>query len=933
MSSYLTIGGYLIALPNGYYALSSGSGGGAQTLTIIARHLTITAADTFVSPAVWCLAGGGIGPYTYTFAVSGNTPEQSVGFSGYYYFMNSEMNGTASFNTNPTTARAGTTDTLTLMVTDSTNATATTTISITYAAADANVIRIGPDYFYTNIANPNTQFLGIGVALPSYTSDATTSFVEPSGYFTVQWQGVNGGYIIPTSTTTWPPAGVYPITLNISEGDNSLSQIVYVYVIADTSTAFIQFTPAAVLSTSLPSGFVVGQAVCGGDPDNTYAWTVSPTDIFAVSDNGLVTFTGVPTTAGSVAMTLTVADGDQTHSQTFDVDVLQGNVISSANMTADISSDLTNAISSGLLTTPSVTGFTPTQWVLIGKYGIGTRYSIASNGVVSIIGALSYQTAADGTNFDDVLMIIATDGINTCSLNVTVPVAAASGPTVYIIPTDMESPPTVSGAQYPSLTSAFASIGWQNVVAGTTFVVYPSPSRTYYLDDGCDIASGIGCGGQITQIVPLTIMGAPGETFPYFSGSDGAKGFFDGTHFDLTLKNLEIGNVTGYGLSGEPNFCAIYKEASCSSGNITIDNCYIHDSDNGVARGCPGSKIFITNSRVSHCGVGDAGFTHNFYVEADLIYANNILSDTVFDGHVFKTRSQNTIITNSRLYDGMLGSASNIIDLPQGGLSSITNCVLHKGPNGQNPYMIKYADPNDQANIIGSSADGQHNTLTITGCTLILDPGAPGEGNVMGGMATSCAAQTQVYGIVNSSFPGAADGLPAIINGSGNSFYGFLEDNQQAVFNVAGNGTVPAGTNNISGSTVLTTAQRPALDYTFPGPGPDPTIDNPPGPFLETWTGEGGSQIVGPTNVMVVSAGAAAGTVVGTIEWSVGNSGITAPVFALNYQSGPNAFAINSSTGVITLTETAVVDTTQADIIGVTVNATQYVWNFAILVS
>jgi hypothetical protein len=63
-------------------------------------------------------------------------------------------------------------------------------------------------------------------------------------------------------------------------------------------------------------------------------------------------------------------------------------------------------------------------------------------------------------------------------------------------------------------------------------------------------------------------------------------------------------------------------------------------------------------------------------------------------GHDIKSRAQNTIIENNRIFDlnnPPGNGASYEIDLPNSGNATITGNVIEKGPNAQN-YIIAYGE-------------------------------------------------------------------------------------------------------------------------------------------------------------------------------------------------------------------------------------------------
>ena len=99
-------------------------------------------------------------------------------------------------------------------------------------------------------------------------------------------------------------------------------------------------------------------------------------------------------------------------------------------------------------------------------------------------------------------------------------------------------------------------------------------------------------------------------------------------------------------------------------------------------------------------GAGD-GITHNLYVNeiALLTITDSYFHDVNMPGlqasdpagHEIKSRAEDTVITNSRIFD-LNSGASYSIDLPNGGNATITNNVIEQGPNTQNPYIIAYGE-------------------------------------------------------------------------------------------------------------------------------------------------------------------------------------------------------------------------------------------------
>ncbi len=214
-------------------------------------------------------------------------------------------------------------------------------------------------------------------------------------------------------------------------------------------------------------------------------------------------------------------------------------------------------------------------------------------------------------------------------------------------------------------------------------------------------------------------------------------------------------------------------------GNLTITNSYFHDNQNGLlAASDPTGSITIDNSEFSHNGTGD-GYTHNLYVGTigTLTVDGSYFHDAVV-GHEIKSRAATTTITNSRIEDGPNGTASYGIDLPNGGNVLISNDVIEKGPNSQNPIMISFGE----------------------------------EGSVPAGSSLRVANDTLLYDkSVSSSSAAIRNTTSDVATVTGDRIYG-LASNQ-----------VLTGTGTVSGASALTT--EPALDASQPQESPSSTAD------------------------------------------------------------------------------------------------------------
>ena len=137
------------------------------------------------------------------------------------------------------------------------------------------------------------------------------------------------------------------------------------------------------------------------------------------------------------------------------------------------------------------------------------------------------------------------------------------------------------------------------------------------------------------------------------------------------------------------------------------------------------------------------------------------------------------------------------------------------------------------------------------------------------------------------SLIGTGDGLPASCTMTNNSFYGFLPADYEIT---AANPSGTYGATSVTGSVTLTA--QAAQDWSFPGSGPDPTVADPPGPFLAPYGVVNGAQMIFPVNEIRLDSASPVGTSVvnptflpGKFESVLHRSGHSARTLATATQS------------------------------------------------
>jgi hypothetical protein len=180
----------------------------------------------------------------------------------------------------------------------------------------------------------------------------------------------------------------------------------------------------------------------------------------------------------------------------------------------------------------------------------------------------------------------------------------------------------------------------------------------------------------------------------------------------------ESGTVTisGFDISGVTVPDANGAGVRYQGGNLTLDNVFIHDSQEGLLGAADANgSITITASEFARNGDG-SGHTHGIYVGpvARFTLTGSYIHDTV-EGHEVKSRAASNIIQNNRIFDNN-STSSYAIDLPNGGAATITGNVIEQGPNSHNPAILAYGEEGIPA--------GYSTGATVTGNTIVNDQGS-----------------------------------------------------------------------------------------------------------------------------------------------------------------------------------------------------------------
>lgn len=269
----------------------------------------------------------------------------------------------------------------------------------------------------------------------------------------------------------------------------------------------------------------------------------------------------------------------------------------------------------------------------------------------------------------------------------------------------------------------------------------------------------------------LTIEGVGGMAkFVATQSPDNDKAQFV-TSGNVTLRNIE---VSGVAVKDENGAAVRYQ-----GGNLTLDRVYFHDNQEGLlAADDPNGSIKILNSEVGNNG--DTYLEHDIYINnvGSTVVDNSYVHDVLGGGSLFRSRGENTTITNSRLVDQ--GHADNYtVDLPAGGNVLLQGDVFEKAAGATNPAMVHYAPDQQVPWHVPSS-------LRAIGDTFINDNGP------------------STFGIYNSNGPGVSNGGPTAIT---------AQVIDAKVWGLSSSRFV-AGLNDQTNTTFLTA--RPSIDSSHP---------------------------------------------------------------------------------------------------------------------
>lgn len=141
---------------------------------------------------------------------------------------------------------------------------------------------------------------------------------------------------------------------------------------------------------------------------------------------------------------------------------------------------------------------------------------------------------------------------------------------------------------------------------------------------------------------------------------------------NLTLQRARVADMNGAGIRME-------------APNMVVDHVkFINDQD-GILTGSVGGTLTIRDSEFDRNGVCAPACAHGIYVnKLDLLRVERSKFTNTKQGHHIKSRALRTEIIDNTIADGTEGTASYLIDVPNGGDLVVRGNTLQKGPMAEN---------------------------------------------------------------------------------------------------------------------------------------------------------------------------------------------------------------------------------------------------------
>ena len=874
-----------------------------------------------------------------------STNVQGLGFNNTQLLVYADFNfGLAS----------GTTFPIIITVTDGET---TKTKSITGIVAD-RIIYLGANvlldtapvnYYGKNMIDNNGHFSGADPGISAGLSGGTaTRLLDPSGFLQMDdhYSQGNGGFITNTELS-YPISqhcqSVNGVTLHVTGNGVDYSVPVPFWFIGEQVPALrVDSLPA--YDYNQP-GDIFATTRAFSDAGIASILLVRSDDPALMGQDGKLRFSATPTAgAGKTAIIRATSNTGRTTDVTHIYTVNTSTTIPGNNLVFSLQSNLNNSMGTQvapgpvIIGTVQITGISNPIWSIsaLGESPIHHPFGPPSPDTPTFVitPRAGNLTLADITaNFLSAqtyqVLAIAEQGSSICRSLVSITVADVNGtgPVINISPGALDTPTTAprwNVAMDRYWNDPATNKGATFRLPGGPYVITRDPDGTYdfnrhNLGHGSNQQYPPGpytlCGpADTSNPTIITINGAPGLS---------AQGGLIAQGGDIVFRNLMVKNVSNAN-AGEGNAGAFYKTGE-QPYNLLMEDCKSYNSDNGFLSGFNDLSTITWNRCVfAFGGIGAGGLTHNFYVgHAGKWIADHILSFSTAQVHEAKSRARISQISNSVFADGQNGQpgSSCILDFPVGGKVTVTNCVLHKGPSPNNDGdLVQYCEESSGQN--GPAWDV--NEMILDGVTF-LNTAAPGSFS---------SAVIGINFMQGQTIPAKSPntGIPATIIFKNCRFYN-IPRSQWRAESAAGN-TVTDGGGNIH------ITDWPGLQAIDPSTGVLLTQNHKPGPgfgldYINIAAGQGIVVDSLELETRIISGAAPGARVTQMFALDVKGLALTGQFWTLpSNQVNTGAFSIDSSTGIVRVLQTGLVDglrwvfanVTGTDTLGVVQTYTKYIF-------
>lgn len=176
----------------------------------------------------------------------------------------------------------------------------------------------------------------------------------------------------------------------------------------------------------------------------------------------------------------------------------------------------------------------------------------------------------------------------------------------------------------------------------------------------------------------LVIEGVgPADKVVITDKSCGGKGLFITTAANITVRNLTLTRAR----VPDSNGAGIRAEAP----GLLVEHVRFINNQNGILAAFEGGTVTVRDSDFVKNGTCERLCAHGIYAgHLDLLRVESSRFSDTRQGHHIKSRALRTEVVGNTITDGETGTASYLVEMPNGGNILVQNNTMEKGPNAEN---------------------------------------------------------------------------------------------------------------------------------------------------------------------------------------------------------------------------------------------------------